>query len=59
MMEFLAMGGHGPYVWSAYGAGVVVLVAIGVWPLRGLRRELQRLRMELGEVANAEGDAQK
>ena len=26
MSEFLAMGGHGPYVWSAYGVTLVVMV---------------------------------
>ncbi|MCG5499853.1 heme exporter protein CcmD [Ectothiorhodospira lacustris] len=27
MIEFLAMGGHGPYVWGSYGVALVVLVA--------------------------------
>ena len=26
MSEFLAMGGHGPYVWSAYGVTLAVMV---------------------------------
>lgn len=26
MSEFLSMGGHGPYVWSAYGVTLVVMV---------------------------------
>lgn len=26
MSEFLDMGGHGPYVWSAYGVTLVVMV---------------------------------
>jgi heme exporter protein D len=30
MMEFLAMGGHGAYVWSAYGITLVVL-GLNVW----------------------------
>lgn len=25
--SFIAMGGHGVYVWSAYGLGTIVLVA--------------------------------
>jgi len=25
--EFIAMGQHGPYVWSAFGSAVVLLVA--------------------------------
>lgn len=32
--EFLAMGGHGPYVWSAYGVALVVLVWLVARPLR-------------------------
>ena len=30
MSEFLAMGGHGPYVWSAYGVTLAVMV-YNVW----------------------------
>ena len=26
MSEFLGMGGHGPYVWSAYGVTLAVMV---------------------------------
>tara|TARA_R110000787_G_scaffold38998_14_gene97903 strand:- start:5921 stop:6103 length:183 start_codon:yes stop_codon:yes gene_type:complete len=34
MLEFLAMGGHGAYVWSAYAISIVVLIALVVAPLR-------------------------
>lgn len=34
MMEFLAMGGHGAYVWSAYAISIVVLVWLVVAPSR-------------------------
>ena len=27
MIDFLAMGGHGLYVWLAYGAGLLVVLA--------------------------------
>ena len=30
MSEFLAMGGHGAYVWSAYGITLIVL-AVNAW----------------------------
>jgi heme exporter protein D len=30
MAEFFAMGGYATYVWSAYGAAVVVLVGLVV-----------------------------
>ncbi|TRX74411.1 heme exporter protein CcmD [Pseudomonas mangiferae] len=48
--EFLAMGHHGLYVWSAYGITAVVLVLNAVLPVLARRRYLQdearRLRRE-------------
>ncbi len=48
--DFLAMGNHGPYVWSAYGICLVVLVLNVLLPLRAKRRYLQdearRMRRE-------------
>jgi len=48
--EFIAMGNHGLYVWSAYGISLVVLVLNVVGPLLARRRYLQeearRLRRE-------------
>lgn len=35
--DFIAMGKHGPYVWSAYGITLVVVVANIVAPI--LRRK--------------------
>jgi heme exporter protein D len=48
--EFLAMGHHGPYVWSAYGISLLVL-ALNLWlPVLARRNYLQdearRLRRE-------------
>ncbi len=43
--DFLAMDGHGPYVWIAYGVTFAALIALAVYPSlrrRQLRRELQR-----------------
>lgn len=45
--EFIAMGGHGPYVWSAYGIALVVLMLNVVVPLVGHRREIERQRAVL------------
>ncbi len=39
--EFLRMGTHGPYVWSAYGLTLLALVAMA-WGARRRRRRLQR-----------------
>lgn len=48
--EFLAMGHHGPYVWSAYGISLLVL-ALNLWlPVLArhnyLQDEARRLRRE-------------
>jgi heme exporter protein D len=48
--DFLAMGHHGLYVWSAYGICLVVLVLNVAVPLlarkRYLQQEARRLRRE-------------
>ncbi len=48
--EFLAMGNHGAYVWSAYGISLAVLALNVVLPILARRRYLQdearRLRRE-------------
>ena len=38
---FLAMGGHGPYVWSCYGLTLLVLLFNGLAPGRRKRRFLR------------------
>ena len=45
--EFLAMGGHGLYVWLCYGAGFIVLSLNYVLPAmrrKSLLRELYQLQ---------------
>ena len=48
--DFLAMGHHGLYVWSAYGICLLVLAVNVALPLKARRRYLQeearRLRRE-------------
>ena len=41
MTEILQMGGHAPYVWSAYGITLLVLI-MNVWSAR--RRHVAALR---------------
>ncbi len=41
LSEFLAMGGHAPYVWSAYGATAALLLGVG-WHARSERRRVRR-----------------
>ncbi len=46
MAEFLSMGGHGPYVWSAWGVTLVVMV-FNAWAAnRHHVRALARLRQD-------------
>lgn len=42
--ELLDMGGHGVYVWSAYGLSFAALVGLGIWPLVSLRATIRRLK---------------
>ncbi|MYD98036.1 MAG: heme exporter protein CcmD [Gammaproteobacteria bacterium] len=38
------MGGHGVYVWSAYGLSLAALIGLGIWPLASLRAIVRRAR---------------
>ncbi|HAG92981.1 MAG: heme exporter protein CcmD [Pseudomonadales bacterium] len=43
--DFMAMGKHGPYVWSAYGITLLVVVANILAPIirrKGLVEEIKR-----------------
>ena len=57
MSEFLAMGGHGLYVWLAYGATVAIVLAnvVSVWfsRKRYLREAMALARRQ--ETAQAAG----
>ena len=48
--SFLAMNGHGPYVWACYGMAILVLGALAItpqWRQRKMRQEFARqLRQE-------------
>lgn len=46
LAEALSMAGHGPYVWSAYGVTVMVLVFLMTAPAARQRRLLRELRGE-------------
>ena len=57
---FLAMGGHGPYVWSCYGLTLAVLLFNGLAPGRRKRRFLreQGARQRRQEQHQAHPEAQ-
>lgn len=46
MSEFLAMGGDGAYVWSAYGITLAVLI-LNAWLARGKRQSALLRAQEL------------
>jgi heme exporter protein D len=58
LSDFLAMGGHGLYVWSAYGVTLVVFVfnAIKPWFMnkRFLQEQKQLQRRELARENTAQ-----
>lgn len=44
--EFVAMGGHGIYIWPAYGIAAVVMIAFALTTVRRLRiREAELARL--------------
>jgi len=54
MSEFWAMGGHGQYVWTAFGLafGILLAMALQSWLLRRrLRRKLAALRGDAPDEA--------
>ncbi|MCC6534297.1 MAG: heme exporter protein CcmD [Burkholderiales bacterium] len=46
MMEWLAMGGYGGYVWGAYGVAVIAIGAECIALVRRRRRAFARARAE-------------
>lgn len=56
--EFLAMGGHAPYVWSAWGVTALLLLAT-VWHARAEQRQLLKgLKRRARRAYSARGNAQ-
>lgn len=64
--EFLAMGGHAPYVWTVWSVTLALLVASGLHArvehrhtLNAVKRRLRRERRQAGDTATthtARGD---
>ena len=55
LAEFLAMGGHGLYVWLAYGATALVLLGSFLMLRSARKRQFERLRwMSAAEPATPE-----
>ena len=52
LSEFLAMGGHGGFIWSCYALAALVLAGFLVTSLRDLKARERRLRQLEAERPN-------
>lgn len=55
--EFIAMNGHGPYVWAAYGITLVCLVALVWLPVAQKRRFIRAHRAQQARARQQTGQA--
>ena len=49
LTSFIRMGGHGPYVWSAYALGLIVMAWNILAPLMARKRILTQLQRQIGQ----------
>jgi heme exporter protein D len=54
LADFIAMGGHGPFVWGAWGLTAVVIVALVVRAMS----EQRRWKARLAELESMVGERQ-
>lgn len=47
---FIAMGGHGPYVWTCYAVFFLLMGALALWSLRQRRFVMAQQRRRTGSV---------
>lgn len=57
--EFVAMGGHGLYVWLAYGATIAVLVFSSVGLRIARRKQLEQLRWAVAQQGSEQASEQE
>lgn len=57
--EFMAMAGHGPYVWACYGIGLLCLVFLAASPLRSRKALLNELRKTIRIEEHERSKAEK
>ncbi|AZT84397.1 heme exporter protein CcmD [Marinobacter sp. NP-4(2019)] len=50
LAAFIAMEGHGPYVWTCYGVFVLLLGGLMVWSFRQRRQVIAAQRRELSRA---------
>lgn len=57
LADFIAMGGHGPFVWSAYAIAFVVIVFNFVWPVVLKKRHISRMRQQQATATHLGGES--
>lgn len=45
--DFIHMGGHGPYVWTSYGVGLVVIIYNVIAPMVRRKEVIKRLNRNM------------
>ncbi|MBW0146726.1 heme exporter protein CcmD [Marinobacter arenosus] len=54
---FLSMEGHGPYVWTCYGAFFLLMAGLMIWSVRRRRAVIQSCRRQFESLENTTGAA--
>lgn len=57
--DFLAMAGHGPYVWTAYGVSAVLLIWLLLRPFKQRRELFRQLARDFDRQVQQRGQARK
>ena len=59
LTDFIAMSGHGVFVWSAYGITLFVLIGLAIRPMLRKRKFLAALSKQLSGELRPSGDVQR
>lgn len=57
LAAFLSMEGHGPYVWTCYGAFFVLMASLMIWSVRRRRAVIQSCRRQFESLEGKDGSA--
>lgn len=53
LQDFIAMGGHGPFVWTSYGVTILIVFYNIVQPIIRRKDVLKRLNRNLKRESNS------
>ena len=54
LSAFFDMGGHGAYIWAAYGLTMVILAANIWWPMMVRRKVIRAGKLAMSKVVNSQ-----